>query len=219
MAVLGDRAGDLERKVEELERRLAEREATLAERDADLTEALAHQTATAEVLQVINSSQGDLQPVFEAILDKAMRLCGVAYGGLWRFDVTRLWPLALRGTPPAYNEFFRKPHRPPTGGWSDRALTTSAPFVYVPDTTADEGYRNRPTATAVVDLGGIRSISAFERKTAYDVTWLFARGFTKVGNPPRLRRSPVPRRRAVERRQRLRRMAQRRSVRGPTSAT
>jgi GAF domain-containing protein len=123
-------------------------------------EALEQQTATAEVLQVINSSPGDLGPVFDAMLDKAMHLCGAAFGELYNYDGEAFRTAALRGIPVAYQEFReRNPPLPDPGTFAARILAGER-VVNVADLMAEEVYRTNSHRRAMVDLGGARAAAA-----------------------------------------------------------
>ena len=136
-----DVVADLTRRVAELEQQL---QSTVAERD----EAIAQQAATADVLQVINSSPADLAPVFEAILDKALRPCEAQIGVLWIYDGKSMHASAIRGAPPAYVEFLQRgPHRP--SHVQLRLLGGTEGFVQVaPRTHSDTAIIGDPSPSA-----------------------------------------------------------------------
>ena len=77
----------------------------LRHRTNDLSESLEQQTATSEVLKVISSSPGELEPVFNAMLENAVRICDAGFGVLHRFDGERFYPAALFNAPKPYAKF------------------------------------------------------------------------------------------------------------------
>src|SRR5262249_41876109 len=121
-------------------------------------EALEQQTATAEVLQVITSSPGDLSPVFNAILQKAHALCGVDRGPLLLYDGEYFRAAATHGLPDAVTAIFREPNRPAPGELRAQ-LVAGARYAHSADLAESEGYRSgAPSAKIVVDIGGTRSV-------------------------------------------------------------
>ena len=124
----------------------------------EIREALEQQTATAEVLQVINSSPGDLAPVFEAMLGKATQLCGARFGLLWIYDGERFSAAAVHAVPPAFAEFIRDP-LPVKASASLVEIVRGSSVVHVPDLAASELYHaGNPIRRAIVDLGGARTL-------------------------------------------------------------
>src|SRR5690349_976280 len=117
------------------------------ERIAQLTrerdEALQRQTATADVLKVISASPGELEPVFEAMLENAMRICEAKFGHLLLYDGESFHAAHLYNVPPSYRAIWeRGPIRPsPNTGLGRLARTKQV--IHIPDIKADLAYVER----------------------------------------------------------------------------
>src|SRR5262249_42240155 len=134
----------------------------LKQRTADLSESLERQTATSEVLKVISSSPGDLQPVFDAILANATDLCGAGFASLRLSEGDQFRTVSLYNAPAALVEHWRgtplvRPH--PESALGRAALTKQV--VQIDDVREGPAYSKRdPIAVAAADLGGYRTVLA-----------------------------------------------------------
>ncbi len=127
----------------------------------ELTEAREQQTATSEVLQVISSSPGELEPVFQAMLENATRICAAKFGTLYLRDADAYRAVATHNAPPAYVEARKRDlvRPPPDSALGQIAKTRKV--AHVADITAVKSYVERdPYLVAAVELGGYRTIVA-----------------------------------------------------------
>jgi class 3 adenylate cyclase len=130
----------------------------LAECRAERDEAVAQQAATSEILRVINSSPGDLAPVFTTILDKALHLCEAAFGFVTTYDGEHFQRAAQRGVPEALAAYFRSGMDQPRPGDAHWRLLAGEELIHNLDQKDEDAYRlGNPLRRAVVDLGGARS--------------------------------------------------------------
>jgi two-component system, NtrC family, sensor kinase len=131
----------------ELKTQLEVRNRELAETRKALAEALEQQTATSEVLKVISRSPGELEPVFQAMLDNATRICGAKFGVMFRMKNGQIELAATHNVPELLERYIveRGPSRPRPGSTMERAIQTND-AVHVVDVREDVDARNNPAA-------------------------------------------------------------------------
>jgi signal transduction histidine kinase/CheY-like chemotaxis protein len=155
----GDELEGLAQQFNDMAARLQESYADLEKkvdlRTSELREALNQQTATSEVLRVISSTPGELQPVFDTILANATRLCEAKFGAMHLCDAGAFRTAAQCGAPPELADFQRRrgPFRPRAGGPLDRLLQTKQ-TVHSIDQSAEA------TQSSEARMGGARSLIA-----------------------------------------------------------
>jgi GAF domain-containing protein len=145
------------------------------QRTHELAESLEQQTATAEVLRVISSSRGELQPVFDAMLENAVRICDAKYGNIYSRDGNIFRLVASCKTPRAFTEYRR--HNPMTGSgahWADPMLRSKTQ-VHFADLAQERGFVERdPSFVAAVELGHARSALAVPMLKEGEIIGAFA---------------------------------------------
>ncbi|HKH00585.1 MAG TPA: GAF domain-containing protein [Bradyrhizobium sp.] len=128
-------------------------------RTRDLTETLQQQTATADVLKVISASPGELEPVFQAMLENAVRLCDAKFAMLFLYEENQFRAVGKWNIPPAYGEFLKKntilaDPKVPLG-----RVAATKQSVQVEDVLLDQSYIERfPGMVGVAEGGGARTL-------------------------------------------------------------
>ncbi len=128
----------------------------------ELRESLQQQTATSEVLKIISSSPGDLEPVFQAMLENATRMCGAKFANLHLYANGAFRRVASYGTPSAWKEeISREPIIRPNEINPIFRIIKNKEVVIIPDLAAEQAYLERdPVVVAVVEKAGARTIVA-----------------------------------------------------------
>jgi GAF domain-containing protein len=146
-------ATDLQKRLDQRTRERDEARKHLSVAQMQLAESLEQQTATSEVLRVISSSPGELEPVFQAMLENATRICGAKFGILLLFDGSAMRVVAMNNLPRAFAEMRRDNPVIPLEMSMLGPLVRTKKTSHVADITAEEPYASSPLAM----VGGART--------------------------------------------------------------
>ena len=132
------------------------------QRSHELSESLEQQTATSEVLKVISSSPGELEPVFEAMLANAVRICDAKFGNLWLREGDAFRIGAMHGAPSEYADFLhRTPVIHPLPGHAIGRVASTRQVAHITDVKMEPAYaENSPVQIGTVKLAGARTVVA-----------------------------------------------------------
>jgi GAF domain-containing protein len=150
------KSAPLHKSVTSDDSRLRDLEKRLAEALKREVEAVEQQAATGEILRVISRSPAAVEPVFQTIIESAVRLCGALYGVVFRFDGGVIQVAASHSVPPGALEELQKvdPTRPGRGSATIRAILDRA-VVHIPDV---EAHVEVPSAQRLGRAAGVRSV-------------------------------------------------------------
>ena len=127
----------------------------------ELRESLEQQTATSEVLSVISSSPGELEPVFQTMLANAVRICDAKFGNIYRWDGEALHIIASHNTPPAFEEARKRggSYRPNPEMGVGRMVAAKT-VIHIANSAAEKAYTElrNPEIVTAVELGGVRTV-------------------------------------------------------------
>jgi two-component system, NtrC family, sensor kinase len=145
------------------------------QRTRELTESLEQQTATSQVLQVISSSPGELEPVFQTMLSNATRICEANFGALFRFEDGAVRAAAMLNVPRSYAEFWQHGLRRPDPRTALARVMETRQAVHVADVRTHPAYvEGESTFVALVNLGGFRTLLVVPMLKENDLIGAFA---------------------------------------------
>jgi signal transduction histidine kinase len=158
LELLADQFNDMAGRLEES---YAGLEQKVEDRTHELSESLAQQTATSEVLQVISSSPGELEPVFNTMLENATRICDANFGILYLYENEKFRTVAMLSAPPAFVQWLQAEPRywDPSTGLGRLVQTKKA--VHIPDVQSEQLYlEGHPQRVAFVKMTDVHTFVA-----------------------------------------------------------